>query len=216
MSLTLYYHPLSSFCWKALIALYEADIAFEPRQVNLGDPADRAAFEAVWPLAKFPVLRDNARGKTIPESSVIIDYLVRTQPTAASLVPADPDLAMQTRLIDRLVDGYIHAPFQQVVAERMRPDGQNDPFGVQQLRGQIRAGYGVIAPMIAGPWAMGEAFTMADCAALPALFYADYAVPLTNWPELASYLGRLKARPSVARVLAEAKPFFQYFPLKNG
>ena len=80
MTLTLYYHPLSSFCWKALIALYEADVGFEPRQVNLGDPADRAAFEAVWPLAKFPVLRDNARGKTIPESSIIIDYLARTRP----------------------------------------------------------------------------------------------------------------------------------------
>jgi glutathione S-transferase len=216
MTLTLYYHPLSSFCWKALIALHEADIAFEPRLVNLGDPADRAAFEAVWPLAKFPVLRDNVRGKTIPESSVIIDYLARTRPAASSLVPSDADLAMQTRLLDRLFDAYIHVPFQQVVAERMRPDGQHDPFGVEQLRGHIRSGYKLIAPMIAGPWAVGETFTMADCAALPALFYADYAVALADWPELAAYLGRLKARPSVARVLAEAEPFFQYFPLRNG
>jgi len=216
MPLTLYYHPLSSFCWKALIALYEADVPFEPRQVNLGDPADRAAFAAVWPLAKFPVLRDNARGKTIPESSVIIDYLARTQRAAAFLVPNDPDLAMQTRLLDRLIDAYIHVPFQQIVAERMRPEGQHDPFGVEQARGQIRSGYSLITPMIAEPWAMGEAFTLADCAALPALFYADYAVPLANWPELAAYLGRLKARPSVARVLAEAEPFFQYFPLKDG
>jgi glutathione S-transferase len=216
MPLTLYYHPLSSFCWKALIALYEADVAFEPRQVNLGDPADRAAFEAVWPLAKFPVLRDHARDTTIPESSVIIDYLARTQPSAASLVPSDPDRAMQTRLIDRLIDSYIHVPFQQIVAERMRPDGQHDPFGVEQARRLIRSGYQLIAPMIAGPWAMGEAFTMADCAALPALFYADYAVSLADWPELAAYLGRLKTRPSVARVLKEAEPFFQYFPLKDG
>ena len=193
MPLTLYYHPLSSFCWKALIALYEADVAFEPRQVNLGDSADRTAFEAVWPLAKFPVLRDHARGKTIPESSIIIDYLARTRPSAASLVPNDPD-----------------------VAERMRPDGQHDPYGVELARGQIRSGYKLIAPMIAGPWAMGEAFTMADCAALPALFYADYAVSLADWPGLAAYLGRLKTRPSVARVLAEAEPFFQYFPLKDG
>jgi len=216
MSLTLYYHPLSSFCWKVLIALYEADVAFEPRQVNLGDPADRAAFAAVWPLAKFPVLRDNARGKTVPESSVIIDYRARTEPSAVFLVPGDPDLAMQTRLIDRLIDGYIHVPFQQVVAERMRPDGLHDPFGVEQARAQIRSGYNLIAPMIAKPWAMGEAFTLADCAALPALFYADYAVPLADWPELAAYLSRLKARPSVARVLAEAEPFFQYFPLRDG
>jgi glutathione S-transferase len=216
MPLTLYYHPLSSFCWKALVALYEGDVPFEPRQVNLGDPADRAAFEAVWPLVKFPVLRDHARGATIPESSVIIDYLARTQASAAFLVPSDPEQAMQTRLIDRLIDAYIHLPFQQIVAERMRPDGQHDPFGVEQARGQIRSGYKLIAPMIIGPWAMGEAFTMADCAALPALFYADYAVPLADWPGLAAYLGRLKTRPSAARVLAEAAPFFQYFPLKDG
>ena len=216
MPLTLYHHPLSSFCWKALIALYEADLAFEPRHVNLGDPTDRAAFEAVWPLAKFPVLCDHARGQTIPESSVIIDYLARTQPSAASLVPSDPDQAMQTRLLDRLIDAYIHVPFQQIVAERMRPEGRHDPFGVEQWRGQIRSGYKLVAPMIAGPWALGEAFTMADCAALPALFYADYAVSLADWPVLAAYLGRLKARPSVARVLAEAEPYFQYFPLKDG
>ncbi|MEO8808910.1 MAG: glutathione S-transferase family protein [Rhodanobacter sp.] len=216
MPFTLYYHPLSSFCWKVLIALYEADIAFEPRQVNLGEPTERAAFEAVWPLARFPVLRDNVRGKTIPESSIIIDYLARTQPAAAFLLPKDPELALQTRLIDRLVDSYIHVPFQQVVAERMRPDGEHDPFGVERARCQIRAGYDAIAPMIVGPWAMGDAFTLADCAALPALFYADYAVPVSDWPELAAYLGRLKARPSVARVLAEAEPFFQSFPLRDG
>jgi glutathione S-transferase len=216
MRWTLYYHPLSSFCWKVLIALYEAGVDFEPRQVNLGDPVDRAAFEAVWPLAKFPVLRDHARGKTVPESSVIIEYLARTERSAASLVPEDADLAMQTRLIDRLIDSYIHLPFQQVVAERLRPQGQHDPFGVEQSRGQIRSGYNLIAPMITRPWAMGETFTLADCAALPALFYADYSVPLADWPELDAYLGRLKARPSVAKVLAEAEPFFQYFPLKDG
>jgi glutathione S-transferase len=216
MSLTLYYHPLSSFCWKALIALYEAGVPFEPRLVNLGDPADRAAFEAVWPLAKFPVLRDERRGKTVPESSIIIEYLARTEPGAASLMPSDPDLAMRTRLVDRLIDAYIHLPFQQLVAERMRPDGQHDPFGVEQLRGQIRSGYKLIAPMIAGAWAMGDTFTLADCAALPALFYADHSVRLAEWPELAGYLGRLKARPGVVRVLAEAEPFFQYFPLRDG
>ncbi len=216
MSLTLYYHPLSSFCWKTLIALHEAGLPFEPLLVNLGDPASRAAFEAVWPLGKFPVLRDNARNRTIPESSIIIDYLARTEPSAASLVPSDPDLAMQTRLLDRLFDAYIHVPFQQVVAERMRPEDRRDPFGVETARGQIRSGYKLVAPMIVGPWAMGETFTLADCAALPALFYADYSLPLADSPVLAAYLDRLKKRPSVARVLAEAEPFFQYFPLKDG
>ena len=216
MALAFYYHPLASYCWKALIALYEADIPFEPRMVNLGDPADRAAFQAVWPLAKFPVLRDDARGETIPESSIIIDYLARTYSSAASLLPADPDLALQARLRDRLIDNYIHQPFQQIVSERLRPDGEKDPFGVERSRAAIRQGYDAVAPMIAGPWALGETFTLADCAALPALFYADYAIPLAEWPGLAAYLGRLKTRPSVARVLAEAEPYFQYFPLKDG
>jgi len=216
MTLTLYYHPLSSFCWKTLIALYEAEIPFEPRLVNLGDPADRAAFQTVWPLAKFPVLRDDVADQTVPESSVILDYLVRTHLSAARLIPADPDQAMRTRLLDRLIDSYIHLPFQQIVSERLRPEGQHDPYGVERNRDAVRAGYDLIAPMIAGPWAMGEAFTAADCAALPALFYADYAVKLADWPGLYAYLGRLKARPSIARVLAEAEPFFQYFPLKDG
>ena len=216
MSLTLYYHPLSSFCWKSLIALYEADIPFEPKVVNLGDPADKAAFEAVWPLAKFPVLRDEGRGQTVPESSIVVEYLARHYPSAAGLVPADPDAGRQVRLLDRLIDSYIHVPFQGIVNERMRPDDQHDPFGAEQARGKVRQGYDLIAPMIAGPWAMGESFTLADCAALPALYYADYAVSLDAWPSLRAYLDRLKGRPSVARVLAEAEPFFQYFPLKDG
>ena len=215
MSLTLYFHPLSSFCWKALIALYDAGVPFEPKVVDLADPAQRAAFQAVWPLAKFPVLRDEARGRTTPESTIIIDYLAQYCPAAAGLIPVDPDLARQVRLLDRLMDSYIHMPLQQVVSERLRPDGQHDPFGADQARGVLRQGYDVIAPMIIGPWAMGEAFTLADCAALPALHYADYAVPLAGWPELAAYLERLKARPSVARVLQEAQPFFKYFPLAN-
>lgn len=216
MALTLYYHPLSSFCWKALIALYEADLAFEPKMVNLGDPAERDAFQAIWPLARFPVLRDAPRAQAVPESTIIIEYLAQYYPSAASLVPLDLDLARETRLLDRLFDNYIHLPLQKVVAERMRPQDHHDPFGADLDRAAIRRGYDALAPMIAGPWALGEAFTLADCAALPALFYADYAVPLTGWPQLRTYLDRLKARPSIARVLAEAEPYFQYFPLKDG
>jgi len=216
MSLALYYHPLSSFCWKVLVALHETDTPFEPRLVNLGDPAQKAAFEAVWPLAKFPVLRDDGRDLTIPESSIIIEHLAQTVPGAASLLPADPGRALQVRLLDRLIDSYIHLPFQRVVADRLRPPGQRDPTGVEQAKAQIRAGYDLVAPMIAGPWAMGRTFTMADCAALPSLFYADYAAPLVDWPELVDYLERLKARPAVARVLNDAEPWWQYFPLKDG
>lgn len=213
---TLYYHPLSSFCWKGLIALYESGIPFEPRLVNLGDPADRAAFTTVWPLTKFPVLRDHVRHRTVPESSIIIDYLALTEPSAASLLPSDPHQELQTRLLDRLIDSYIHLPFQKIVADRLRQQDQRDPFGVEQAKAQIRSGYQLLAPMIAGPWAMGSTFTLADCAALPALFYANHAVPLADWPELESYLKRLKERPSIARVLTEAQPYWQYFPLKNG
>ncbi len=161
------------------------------------------------------MLRDDERGQTIPESTIIIDYLARHYPAAASLIPADPDLALRVHLLDRLIDSYIHHRMQQVVSERMRPEGQHDPYGADQARGAIRQGYDLIAPMIAGPWAMGETFTLADCAALPALYYADYATPLAGWPALAAYLDRLKARPSVARVLEEARPFFKYFPLAN-
>jgi len=215
MSLTFYFHPLSSFCWKALIALYETDVPFQPKVVNLGDPADRAAFQAVWPLAKFPVLRDEGRGRTIPESTIIIDYLALHYPAAAALIPADPDDALKVHLLDRLIDSYIHLPMQQVVAERMRPEDHRDPFGADHARETLRKGYDLVQPMIEAPMAMGEGFTLADCAALPALFYADYALPLSGWPELAAYLERLKARPSVARVLKEAEPFFKYFPLAN-
>lgn len=216
MSLTLWYHPLSSFCWKALIALYEAELPFMPRLVNLGDPADRAAFQAVWPLAKFPVLVDEAHGETVPESSIIVEYLARTWPQAAALVPAHPEMGWKVRLRDRLFDDYVHRPMQQVVAERMRPADAKDPTGAEQARAAIRGGYDLLEPMVGEAWAMGEAFTLADCAALPALFYADYAVSLKGWPKLAAYLDRLKVRPSVARTLEEAQPFFQYFPLKDG
>jgi glutathione S-transferase len=162
VSLTLYYHPLSSFCWKALIALYEADVAFAPRLVNLGDPADRAAFQAVWPLAKFPVLVDETRGQTVPESTIIVDYLARTQPTAATLIPKDPDAEMRTRLLDRLIDSYIHLPFQQIVGERLRPEGGKDPFGIEQNRATIRAGYDLVAPMIAAQSARVNASPIAQ------------------------------------------------------
>jgi len=183
--------------------------------VDLGDPAERAAFQAVWPLARFPVMRDAARGRTVPESTIIIDYLAQYCPAAAGLIPADPDLARQVRQLDRLIDNYIHLPLQQVVNERMRPEGQHDPFGADLARGALRQGYDLVAGMIARPLATGESFTLADCAALPALHYADYAVSLAGWPDLAAYHERLKARPSVARVLREARPFFKYFPLAN-
>jgi len=214
MTLRLYYHPLASFCWKALIALYENDIAFTPNKVDLGNPAERGAFLKLWPVGKFPVLTDTARGETVPESSIIIEYLDRHYPGRTRFVPDDPDLALQTRLADRLYDLYVHMPMQEIVGDRLRPQENRDPFGVAAARARIRSTYAMIEQRAAeGHFAMGEAFTLADCSALPALFYADKVEPLgSDYRNVAAYFERLKARPSIARVLKEAEPYFDMFP----
>jgi glutathione S-transferase len=214
MSLTLHFHPLSSFCWKVLIALYENDIAFAANQVDLTDPAERAAFLKLWPIGKFPVLVDAARGETVPESSIIIEYLDRHYPGRTRFIPEDPDIALLTRLRDRFYDLYIHLPMQEVVGDRLRPQDKRDPFGVEAARARIRGSYAMVEEQMASrPYAMGAAFTLADCAALPALFYADRVVPLAaEHRNIVAYLERLKGRPSIARVLEEAEPFFHMFP----
>ncbi len=216
MALTLWYHPLSSFCWKALIALYEADAPFTHRLVKLYEPEELAAYKQVWPLAKLPVLTDDATGETIPESSLIIEWVARRFPAAAGLLPADPDAARPVHIRDRVIDNYIHAPFFAIVNERLRPDDAKDPFGVEQNKAAIARGYDALAGLIEGSWAMGEAFTLADCSAYPALHYSDYAVSLDGWPTLRAYLDRLSARPSIARTRKEAEPVFHMFPLKDG
>jgi glutathione S-transferase len=215
MSLTLYAHPLSSFCWKVLIGLYENDTPFTPLVVNLGEEASRAAFLSVWPIGKFPVLRDDARGETVPETSVILDYLDAYYPGPVRFTPADPDAAWRTRLWDRFFDFYVMTPMQKIVGDRIRPsDDQRDPFGVDQARGQITTSYPVLEAELADrTWMSGDAFGLADCAAFPALYYADKVQPLGEaYPRISAYLARLTARPSVARVLEEAEPFFKYFP----
>ncbi|MGZ8407930.1 MAG: glutathione S-transferase family protein [Caulobacteraceae bacterium] len=213
MTLKLYFHPLSSFCHKALIALYETGAAFEPVLVNLGDPDSAAAFKAVWPIGRFPVVRDEASDLTLPESTIIIEYLATRFPDTG-LMPSDPDEALHVKLWDRIYDLYLHVPMQRIVGDRLRPAESKDPFGVEQARELLRTGYSVAEREIAGKaWAAGDTFTMADCAAAPALFYGDKVEPLLPaWPNLAAYLERLKARPSYARVLAEAEPYFHMFP----
>ncbi|MGJ5176662.1 glutathione S-transferase family protein [Bradyrhizobium oligotrophicum] len=218
MSLTLYYHPLSSFCWKVLIALYENEIPFTPKLIDLGDASERAAFLKLWPVGKFPVLRDDARQRTIPESSVIIEYLDQQHRGATCLIPDDADLALRTRLRDRFLDLYVHMPTQTIVFDRLRPADARDPFGVAEARTRLRTSYAMLeAELAPGGWAMGDPFTLADCAALPALFYAKNVEPFgAGLPAVAAYLDRLAARPSVARVLAEAAPFFHMFPEERG
>jgi glutathione S-transferase len=214
MSLTLYFHPLASFCWKVLIGLYENETPFTPVIVDLGDAEAREAFFAVWPLGKFPVLRDDARGATVPETTVILDYLDQTYPGPVRFTPTDPDLAWRARLWDRVFDNYVMASMQKVVADRIRPADQKDPYGVAQARAQLAAGYDLIERELGqGPWWLGEDFGLIDCAAMPALFYADKVQPLgADHPATAAYLARLIARPSAARVLAEAEPYFKMFP----
>ena len=214
MSLKLYFHPLSSFCQKALVALYENDTPFEPEIVDLFDAKSSAAFKAIWPIGRFPVLRDEANDRTVPESSIIIEYLDQHYPGRTQLVPADAELARQMRLQDRFYDLYVNVPMQKIVTDRLRPAGTNDPHGVEQAKTLLRAAFGVIESEIAGKtWAMGEAFTMADCAAAPALFYANLALPFgETHKNAAAYLGRLMERTSYARVVKEAQPYLALMP----
>ena len=214
MSLKLYLHPLSSYCWKTLLAFYENDTPFEPLIVDLGNEAERAALARLWPFAKFPVLRDEARDRTVPESSIIIEYLAQHYPGATPLLPADADQARETRLRDRFYDLHVHQHMQKVVGDRLRPEGQHDPVGVEQARAQLRIAYDMIEQDMAGrSWAMGEGFSMADCAAAPALYYANKVQALgQSYPNTTAYLDRLMQRPCFTRVLREAQPYFAMFP----
>lgn len=217
MSLTYHYHPLASFCWKALIALYENDTPFQPALVNPADEQSRAALLKLSPIGKMPVLRDERRDCTIPESTIIIDYLDSNYPGPTHFIPADPDLALRTRLRDRFFDLYVHDPMQRIVADRLRPADKRDPYGVHQEKSRLRDSYAIVErAMASNHWAMGEAFTLADCAAAPALFYADKVEPFGEaHPHVARYLDRLMQRPSFARVVEEAQPYFRLFPAQE-
>jgi glutathione S-transferase len=214
MSLTLYYHPLSSFCWKTLIALYENDTPFTAQSVDLSNEAERAALLKIWPIGKFPVLRDTAKDRIIPESSIIIEYLDTEYPGRTRFIAAEPKLALQTRLRDRFYDLYVHLPMQKVVGDRLRPAGAKDPHGVEEAKARIVSCYGMLDKEMASKnWAMGESFSLADCAAAPALFYGNKVVPFgETHKNLSAYFERLQARPSFARVLKEAEPYFKMFP----
>jgi glutathione S-transferase len=217
MSLKLYFHPLASFCHKALIAFYENEVPFEPVIVDLSDETSSAAFRAVWPMAKMPVLRDEKRDRTVAEATIIIEYLDARHAGRTRLLPTDPDQAWQTRMWDRFFDHYIQEPMQKIVTDRLRPEGKNDLYGVEQARKQLYDAYAVVEQqMAAKSWMMGRAFTLADCAAAPALFYANTVVPFGEaHGRLAGYLDRLMARPSFARVLEEAQPYFALFPMER-
>jgi glutathione S-transferase len=213
MTLTLHEHPFAAYCWKALIALYERDLPFEPQVVL--DDADRARLAELWPMASIPVLVDGEAGITLPESSPIVEYLDGLG-EASRLVPQDPAAALQARLWDRVFDGHVMTPMQKIVGDSLRPEGRGDPQGVVEARATLEQAYDLLdRHLTGGGWAAGAEFTLADCAAAPALFYARI---VHRWDEqrladLTRYYMELTARPSVAWVIGEALEYRDLFPL---
>lgn len=212
MSLTLFAHPFSSYCQKVLIALYESGTTFTYRQLGPEDPAAGAEWAGLWPLKRMPVLVDD--GRPVFESSVIIEHLGLFHPGPVRLLPADPGAALETRAMDRFFDNYVMTPMQKIVLDHLRPAGERDPYGVAQARGQLDEAYrwldGVIATR---SWAGGADFGMADCAAAPSLFYADWVHAIdSTFGHARAYRTRLLERPSVARAVDEARPYRKLFP----
>lgn len=213
MTLALYEHPFASYCWKALIALYERGVPFEPRFVG-GEEA-RAELAKLWPPASIPILRDEAADLTVPESTTIIEYLDGLG-EAPPLIPVEPSAAREARLWDRVLDGQVMTPMQRIVADALRPEENRDPYGVAEARATLDAAYELLdAHLAPRRWAAGETFGLADCAAAPALHYATV---VHRWDEerlasLTRYFDELMARPSVARVVEEAREYRVLFPL---
>jgi glutathione S-transferase len=212
MALTLYFHPMSSFCMKALIALYENDTPFEPRIIHLEKPEERAELAALWPFVKFPVLKDGST--VVAESSAVLDYLDEQHPGKSKLVPTVASRAREARFVERIYDLYVNTCVGKFTSDKFRPVDKKDPLGVADAMKQIEIAYDLVErDMGKRTWAIGDDFTIADCAAAPALFYADQLIPLKNKHQnTAAYLARLIERPSFARVLEEAGPYLKYFP----
>lgn len=212
MKLALYAHPFSAYCQKALVALYENDTPFTYRMLGPNDPAAAAELEALWPLKRFPVLVDE--GRAVFESSVIIEYLALRHAGPVRLIPADPLAALETRKMDRVFDNYVMTPMQQIVFNHIRPGDKRDPHGVDAAKAMLDSSYRWLDGVLAGrPWAAGEAFSLADCAAAPSLFYADWVHEIdAAFPHLRNYRARLLARPSFARAVEEGRPYRPFFP----
>jgi glutathione S-transferase len=213
----LYAHPFSSYCQKVLIPLYESSTPFDFRALGLDEETDEE-LAALWPMKRMPVLVD--RGRTVLESSTIIEYLDRHYPGPAKLVPEDPQAALDVRMLDRVFDNYVMTPMQKIVLDHLRPLESRDPFGVQQAHEMLDTAYawldGRLAPkpgLAAKKWASGETLSLADCAAAPSLFYADWVHEIpTNCANLKSYRARLLAHPAVSRAVDEARPYRKNFP----
>jgi len=207
----LFAHPFSSYSQKVLIALYENDTPFTFRMLD--DAAGFAALEALWPLKRFPVLDDN--GSTVVEASIIIEHLAQHYPGPVRLLPNDPVAALQVRFLDRFFDNYVMTPMQKVVLNQLRPEGERDPKGVVEAKATLEVAYAWLEGTIKNhAWAAGDEFSLADCAAAPSLFFADWVHPIgRKFSSVQAYRSRLLARPSFARAVNEARPFRVLFPL---
>ena len=208
--LTLYGHPISSFTWKVLIALYENDTPFDFIAVDQTTYAD---FIAKWPMGKFPILLDSDRDAMITETAVIIEYLDIHYPGRTRFIPKDIAAALEARRWDRVFD-HLNVTMSKIVVDNIRPDGQRDPYGVDEAKRIIAGIYGVVETQLGQrDFIVGDGFTLADCAAAPALWYAVRNAPLDGaYPRIAAYLERLKARPSFARAVKESEPLFHMYP----
>jgi glutathione S-transferase len=211
MSLTLYAHPFASYCWKVLIALYENGTPFRYRVLD--DAAGFAELELLWPLKKFPVLKDDEA--SVIESSVIVEHLMLRHPGTTRLIPDGIDAALKVRFMDRFFDNYIMTPMQKLVSDQMQAEGERDAKGVADAKASLDVAYGWLETQVTHQgWAVGDDFTLADCAAAPALFYADWAHPIGDrFSGVRAYRSRLLARPSIARTVDEARPYRKLFPL---
>jgi glutathione S-transferase len=211
--LKLYGHPFSSYHQKVLIAFYENDIPFELRLLAPDDEKVTAEHAALWPFKLMPVLVDG--GRTVAESSIIIEHLGLHHPGPVRLIPGDPHRALDVRMMDRVFDNHVMTPMQKIVLDQIRAPGDRDPMGVAEARARLDTAYRWLDDTLKDrEWAAAGAFSLADCAAAPALFYADWVHPIGNaFPNLRGYRKRLLARPSFARAVDEARPYRSFFPL---
>ncbi|CAJ97296.1 Glutathione S-transferase [Cupriavidus necator] len=208
----LYAHPFSSYCQKVLVALYENAIPFEFRMLSPEHAQNMDELARLWPLRRMPVLVDGSR--TVFESSIIIDYLDQHHRGPVRWLPDSPDAALEVRMLDRFFDQYVMTPMQRIVADYLRPAEHRDAYGVAEARKLLDSAYAWLEPTLAGrEWAAGGAFTLADCAAAPSLFYADWVHPIPDARgNVRAYRNRLLARPSFARAVDEARPYRPLFP----
>jgi glutathione S-transferase len=213
MALQLYFHPFSSYCQKALIAFYENAIPFEPQLLDGPESAAMRKLAELWPIKRFPVLVDGAR--TVFEASCIIEYLDLHKPGPLRLIPADAAAALEVRMLDRFFDNYVSTPQQKIVFDALHPPEQRDSHGVAEARRMLDTAYAWLDQRMAGrQWAVDGQFSLADCAAAPFLFYADWTHAIgAAHPHVLAYRQRLLARPSFARAVDEARPYRHYFPL---